>query len=341
MPLWTDLIDPEELTGYARASLEAYEESTGSLQRYLPNTTVDDIHVKFEIGENGLVESAEFRAWDTEPSIGRQGAGKSVTLELPAIGHKRVVSEYRQLRLRNASEGALRQHILKNTDQAIKAVVNRIELLRGVVLDTGKATVNQRNFQIDDDFGRPAEHNVTAAALWSADTATSRLDDLFSWQELYMATNNGRTPGSMLMSTRVYRSLAAGDEFLNQTTGRPLSRAEVNGILVDEGLPTIDIYDRRTLDSEGNLTGGISNNKIIMLPSPGEADDMGHSYWGVPLVATEEGWGIGDEERAGVVAGVLKSDNVPVLAEVVTDAIAMPVLGNAALTLAATVLPAS
>lgn len=337
MPLWTDLIDPEELTGYARASLEAYEERTGSLRRYLPNKTVDDIHVKFEIGANGLVESAEFRAWDTEPSIGRQKAGKSVTLELPAIGHKRVVSEYRQLRLRNASEGALRQHILTNTDEAIKAVVNRIEALRATVLDTGRATINQHNFSADDDFGRPAEHNVTAAALWNTDKAISRLDDLIAWAELYADTNNGVQPGSLLMTTKVYRSLASGDEFVNKETGRPLNRADINGLLVDEGLPTIDIYDRTVLDYDGNRIGGISPNKIIMLPSPDNAESMGHSYWGVPLIATEEGWGIGDEERAGVVAGVLKSDNVPVIAEVVTDAIAMPVLGNAALTLAATV----
>ena len=339
MPLWTDLIDPEELTGYARASLEAFEESTGSLNRYLPNTTVDDIHVKFDIGANGLVESAEFRAWDTEPSIGRQESGRSVTLEIPAIGHKRVVSEYRQLRMRNAADQTLLKHIFDNTDQAVKAVLNRIELLRGVVLDTGRATVDQRNFAIDDDFGRPAEHNVTAAALWDTSTTVSRLDDLFAWAEQYADTNL-RQPGSMLMSTRVYRALAAGDEFENKETGRPLSRAEINGILIDEGLPTIDIYDRRVLDSEGNLVGGISNNKVLFLPAPGEANEMGHTYWGVPLIATEEGWGIADEERAGIVAGVLKSDNVPVRVEVVTDAIAMPVLGNAALSMAATVMSA-
>jgi hypothetical protein len=37
MALWTDIIDPETLTGYARASMNAYEARKGTLARWLPN----------------------------------------------------------------------------------------------------------------------------------------------------------------------------------------------------------------------------------------------------------------------------------------------------------------
>ena len=40
MALWTDIIDPATLTGYARAALADYEASKGTLARWLPNRFV-------------------------------------------------------------------------------------------------------------------------------------------------------------------------------------------------------------------------------------------------------------------------------------------------------------
>lgn len=339
MALWTDVIEPSELTGFARASLQAREDKNGSLERYLPNTHVDDIHVKFTIGENGLQEAAEFRAFDAEPSIARQERGRGLTLELPALGQKMPVSEYRALRLRNASDDAYRSHILKTTNQIVRAIADRMEILRGVVIDEGKAIVNQRDFAINDDFGRPAEHNVVAATLWT-DKTVDRLSDMLAWSELFAETNNGTTPGSMLMSTRSYGAFRAGDQFIDGVTGRPMSREAINSILIDEGLPTIDIYDRRIKTYEGVISRVTKDDGIVFLPSPGAEgeSELGATYWGTTLTSMELGWGIEDDERAGIVAGVVKSENVPVIAEVVADAIGMPVLGNAALSLRARVL---
>lgn len=339
MALWTDVLEPAELTGFARASVQAHEDKNGSLERYLPNTHVDDTHVDFSIEENGLREAAEFRAFDAEPSIARQEQGKGVKLELPALGQKMPISEYRQLRMRNASDDMYRKHILKTTNQIVRAVADRMEILRGVVLDTGKATVNQRNFSFSDDFGRPAEHNVTASTLWT-DTTVSRLDYLLDLVELYSETNNGTEAERMLMSTRVYNALRAGDEFVNQVTGRPLSREDINRLLADEGLPQIDIYNRRIKNYEGVTARVTKDDTILFLPAPGATgeSELGATYWGTTLTATELDWAIEDTERAGIVAGVVKTDNVPVIAEVVADAIGMPVLGNAALSLAAKVL---
>lgn len=339
MPLWTDVIEPAELTGYARAHIQALEDKNGSLETYLPNTHVDDIYVKVTEGENGLREAAEFRAYDTEPSIARQANGISRTLELPAIGQKMPVSEYRALRMRNASDGTYEAHILKTTRQIVRAVADRIEMLRGVVLDEGKAIVNQKNFGINDDFGRPTENEVTAANLWTAPTV-SRLDDLLLWQTVFGETNNGTLPGSMLFSTRTYNALRQGDEFKDLKTGRPLSREGINAILIDEGLPPIRIYDRRIKNYEGVTARVTQDTNVLLLPAPGAGgeSELGATYWGTTLTSTELDWGIEDDDRAGIVAGVVKSDNVPVIAEVVCDAIGMPILGNAALSMRAKVL---
>jgi hypothetical protein len=214
-----------------------------------------------------------------------------------------------------------------------------MEMLRGVVLDEGKAIVDQRNFGISDDFGRPANHNVTAATLWNT-PSVDRLTDLLAWQTLYTETNNGTTPGSILMSTRSYGALKAGDQFINVNTGRPMSKEQINAVLIDEGLPTITTYDRRIKNYEGVISRVTKDDGLIFLPSPGAdgESELGATYWGTTLTATELSWGIADDERAGIVAGVFKNENVPVIAEVVADAIGMPILGNAALTLRAKVL---
>ncbi len=86
MALWTDVIDPATLTGYARAALADYEETRGNLAMFLPNRDVADVVVRFIAGSTGLVDVAKFRAYDAEIEIGRRPSGKRVTLELPAVG---------------------------------------------------------------------------------------------------------------------------------------------------------------------------------------------------------------------------------------------------------------
>lgn len=64
MALWTDVIDPATLTGYARRSLEEIEQARGTLARWLPNRLVADIVVRFMAGQTGLVDEASYRAYD-------------------------------------------------------------------------------------------------------------------------------------------------------------------------------------------------------------------------------------------------------------------------------------
>src|SRR5688500_12768063 len=97
--LWTDIIDPATLTGYARAALADFELRHGTLARYLPNREVGDIVVRFVKGQFGLIPVAKFRAYDAEPEIGARRPGKREIIELPALGQNIPVSEYEQLRL--------------------------------------------------------------------------------------------------------------------------------------------------------------------------------------------------------------------------------------------------
>ncbi|WIA95807.1 major capsid protein [Curtobacterium sp. MCBA15_004] len=339
MALWTDVIDPATLTGYAREALSDYEASRGTLAQYLPNRTVSDIAVRFVAGQAGLVAEAQFRAYDAEPEIGKAPSGKRVMLELPAIGQNIPVSEYQQLRTRNATDDAVLQAVLVTTRQVVQAVADRMERLRGTVVDTGKATINQANFKTDDDFGRSPAHTVTAPELWS-DADADRLGFLESIFDTYVATN-GADPGSMLVSTRVFRALAAGKQFQTVLAGggaRPSTEADVNAVITGAGLPPLVRYDRRT--SAGKV---IDDSKLILLPAPVDVDDfagtqLGATFWGQTLTSTDADYGIVDAEQPGIVAGVYRNEKPPMLAEVISDAIGMPVLANANLSLSAKVL---
>lgn len=343
--LWTDIIDPADLTGYARASLEEYEASRGTLARWLPNRMVNDIIARFVKGSTGLVNVAQFRAYDAEPEVGKRRPKNRVILELPALGQDIPVTEYEQLRLRGGDlndELALAT-IQDATDTVVRAVADAIERMRGIVLATGKATIDQENFQSDDDFGRPAEHDVVADDDWS-DPAVSRLEFLQAIVDTYIDTT-GSEPGAIVMGNRVFRALGQGDEFATQLLNgaqRPATEQQVRDTISGAGFPEIVKYDRR-VSVDDVTTRVLPDNLLLLLPAPVDPSDyqgtdLGATFWGRTLTSTDADWGIEDSEQPGLVAGVYRNEKPPMGVEVISDAIGLPVLANADRSLAAQVL---
>lgn len=337
MALWTDVIDPATLTGYVREALTDIESRKGSLARYLPNREVPDISVRFVAGQAGLVAEASYRAYDAEPEVGKKPSGKRIVLELPAVGQNIPVSEYDQLRTRNASDDLVLREILNTSRQVAQAVSDRVERVRSVVLRTGVATIAE--IGAADSFGRDGGHTVTAGALWSSATTVSRLTDLQTWCDTY-ETTNGVQPGRIVMSRNAFRLLQTGDEFKTSLVGGGSRRAtadQVNEIVEGEGLPPIEVYTRRT--SAGLL---LPADELLLLPEPVDPDDwqgtqLGATFWGQTLTSSEADWELADVEQPGIVAGVYRNEKPPMIAEVVSDAIALPVAANANLSFKAKV----
>lgn len=337
MALWNDVVDPATLTGYARRALEEYEVAKGTLAQFLPNREVPDIVVRFVAGQSGLVEEAAYRAYDAELAITKGEPKKRTTLEIPAVGTEIPIDEYEQLRNRNASDDAMEKSILRTTVRVVQAVADRVERLRGIVLGTGVATIPEMGAA--DSFGRSVAHDVTAASLWTASNV-DRLAFLETIRQQYITTN-GVEPGAIVMSSRVFTALASGDQFRTQLVNgasRPATESDVRGIVEGAGLPPIIKYDRRT--KAGKV---LDDSKLLLLPAPVATDDwagteLGATFWGQTLTSTDERYGIEDSEQPGIVAGAYRGEKPPMIAEVIADAIAMPVLANADLSLAAKVL---
>lgn len=329
--LWTELIDPVELTGFARDFMEEFELQNGTLARYLPNREVEDIFVEVTVGDSGLVPEANYRAYDAEPDPGAEPGGESIMLKLPAISQVIPVSEYTQLRSRNASDSTIRNHIVQTMRRVVRAIADRAERTRGVVIATGKATVNQRRFGFDDDFGRSAEMSVTVVGgLWT-DAATDRLEQLHDAVEAY-TVHNGRPPGSILMTRTVFGLLGQGNQFrvqLNNGASRPMAADDLRGLLVADDLPPIDLYSRRT--ASGVI---LPADSFWLMPEPVDPNDedgspYGATTWGRTLTSTLPDWGIGEAEQPGIVVGVSRNNGIPAIAKVEGDSISLPTAANA------------
>lgn len=346
MPLWTDVITPADLTGYARASLADYEANRGTLAQFLPTREVDDVVARFRAGSSGLVDVADFRAYDSEPTIGAVAPSRQVTLELPAVGRNIPVSEYNQLRVRtgSASDERLLETILSATRTAVRATADAVERVRGGVISTGRATItNEGGFSMDDDFGRSGSHTVTAGTLWS-NVAADGLGNLTTWTDTYRSTN-GVSPGCVLMSTRVLRAFGG----LNQNklqlvngASRPATAGDMAAIIEGAGLPPVVVYDR-LVRVAGVTQKALPDNRLFLLPAPVAIDawedtELGATYWGQTLTSTSPDYELADVEQPGLVVGAYRGNKPPMLAEVIADAISLPVLANADLSFAATVL---
>lgn len=337
MRLWTDIIDPAQASSFVRRDLSEYEAAKGTLARFLPNRQTADISVRFLAGQAGLVEEARYRAFDAEPEFGKQPRGKRITIDLPALSQQGIISERDQLRLRNASDDVRERILLDSLRNAVRGVADRVERQRGQVLVTGQATIDQDNYADVANYGRDAAFSVTAPTLWSSPTA-DRLAHLETWVDYYQA-QNGDAPGVILAGRRVARALANGEQFATQLINGGQRRAtlgDVQAFLGAAGMPTVEIYDRST--SAGRV---IPDDVLILLPAAVETDgenELGATFWGQTLAASEPSWEIAESEQPGIVAAAFTNEGIPPIRHTFVDSISLPVLGNANLAMVAKVL---
>lgn len=334
MALWTDLVTPAELTGYSRAALADYEVNRPSLSAWLPNEFVQDIVARVTRGATGMVDAAEFRAYDAETPIGGAPGGSRVTFELPPLGKKERVGEYDQLRQRNADTPDLVINALeKVAARRVRSVADRVEVARGQVLTTGKVTISENGFTAEADFGRAGGNAFTVGTAWSTAASATVLADLQTAADLYRDAN-GEDPGAIVMSTRAVNYMMKAAELRNfqQTlAGTPnvVTRTTVNTILADYNLPGVTIYDRK-VQIGGVATRVTPDDRVYLLPAPAatpDGTDLGATFWGTTLEAAFPEYQIGATDRPGIVVGAHREDD-PAGVWVRANAIAMPALAN-------------
>ncbi|MFF4478674.1 major capsid protein [Streptomyces sp. NPDC001520] len=338
MQLIDEFVTPAELTGYARAALADRPENALTLDRWLPNRTINDLSYRFTRGGGGLTEAANFRAYDASSDVGVRPGGARVSGELPPISRKIPVGEYERIRRRNVDtqNAEIRDAMLDDGVRLARQIEARIELARGEAIFTAGVALNENNVQASVDFGRNAGHNVTAATLWSS-PAADVIGDFQTWLEVYNDTNGG-DPDSVLISRAIWTALKRNTQLRGlSTTGATapsiLTDSLLAAILADHGIPPLVRYDAK-ISVNGVSTRVTPNDKLAFMPAQGDA--LGQTLWGVPVEADDPRYGLGGD-AAGVAVGGYKSED-PQTVWTRATAIALPVVAAPDLTFVADVL---
>lgn len=340
MKLITDYATPFELSTVARASAAERERVENKLAAFLPTQAVDGITITLESGEDGRVEVAEYRAFDAETSFGHaEGKGRRQIVELAPLGQQRRVSEYDRLVQRNSeTPERVKQVLGKAAVNLGRAVADRLELARGQVLQTGKATINENGFNAEVDFGRDASMTANEATSW-ADPTVDVIERINALVDAYVDLN-GEVPANIVASRQVVNAIKKSEAFgkvvndINAAYMRRVTTADVQQFLQDEGLPTIVEYNRKVMKN-GAAVDVLDPNTIIFTPNTQLA--AGSTAFGTTLESLSPRYGMVPGEEAGIVVGNYESDN-PMGLYLNSAAIALPVLHDANRFMAATVL---
>lgn len=338
-----DLVDPQVLVGFVRNL--AFP--TFSLNRFLPDVTLNDIEYRFTRRTDVDQDVAPFRAWDAEAAIGgRQGLAR-VMGEIPPLSKKIRLGEEQRLRLRalqgaTAPDDAIVRAIFDDAANMMRSVQARIELARGGVLSTGVFTdiAADRQFRSNIPFGVPGDHFVTPTTVWSTVATATIIKDLRTWLEKYVA-DNGVAPGAILTSTRVLGFMLQNAEIrtlAGTLAGTPamVTPATVATALSAYGLPPIETYDV-SVRVAGVATKVIPDDLVLFLPPAGEP--LGATFNGVTAEALEltSAGQLVASQAPGVVAVVEKTFD-PVSIWTKASAVSLPILANPSLLMVADVL---
>lgn len=340
MPIIYDLVEPDVLVEYTRQL--PFPQFT--LDRWLPNRNIRDIEYRFNKATLQDQDVAPYRAFDAEAAIGKRQGISRVSGELPPISKKMRLGEESRLRLemlRGGDNSAIVGQLFDDAAMMARAVQARLEQARGQALYTGTVVINENGVQATVDFGMTASHKPAAAASWATPT-TDILTDLLTWRDLYV-DDTGEQPGTILTSSKVMGYLQRNTPMRElmvaggATAPTILTQDTIQATLRAYGLPPIVPYDT-TVRVDGVATRVIPDDKLIFLPATGGAP-LGSTFLGVTAEELElrrAGVQLGNE--GGIVSVVSQTDD-PVATWTKAAAIAIPIVANPELIIAADVVP--
>lgn len=327
MALWTDIINPAELTGYSREQAIAFDATGTTLSDIFPNETTAGTTFSWDVNEK-VVDVAAYRSFDAETKIGKTGGLEHKIAELAPLGEKLRFSEYDQLaRMGQNSPESVQAAADRLGKQLALATVRRLVLARGEALVTGRLAINEEGFVQNVDFGRRPDHNVTAAATW--DTTADPVADLEQWRAAYV-DNVGVDPDQILVSAKVMSALQRNEKmrgYFGTNAPLMLDREKVNSVLVGYGLPALTVVKDRVAGKSV-----MSDDHVVFT-----ANGAGATVWGTTLEAMDPRYGLQDATMPGLMVGAYAEDD-PNIKWIRSSAVALPILANPDLTLAAKVL---
>ncbi|WP_341856428.1 major capsid protein [Brachybacterium sp. GPGPB12] len=326
MALNTKYLTPAETTGFVRGRIESYSEQD-VLSQILPDETVDNIAVRFSIGDAGVTPEAEARDWDAQPSVGDLPKQARRTIDLVAFSRRIPVSESDAPLSRLAGGEGYANLIKRAGDSVAQAIFNSARRQRANVLATGKATINQANFGLDEDFGRAAELTAALARLASAD-GSDVLGRLGDFVDIFEEKSGGTRPSYALASTKAINAFLRHAQFASKVNDvtRPATLEQVNQVLLASDLPRLVRYNGKI--GQSRL---LPEDRLILVPDyvSGGASELGATIWGLTESSFKPEFSAIGGQSPGAVAAVWDTEGTAGKTVVDADSTFLPILKNA------------
>lgn len=325
MALNTKYTTPAEITGFVRGRIESYTEND-VLAQILPDESVDNISVRFAIGDAGVTPVAEARDWDAQPGSVDLPKSRRRTVDLVAFSSRFQVLESDALVSRLAGGEGYANLINRAADKCAQAIFNRAKALRASVLASGKVTIDQENFGLDEDFGRDAALTASLSQLVSA-ASSDVIGQLTDFVDVFEDKSGGTRPAYALASSKAINAFLKHAEFgskVNDVT-RPATLEQVNQVLLSADLPQLVRYNEKIGQSRV-----LPEDRLILVPDYNAGtSDLGATIWGLTESSFKpEFAGIGGS-LPGAVAAVWNTEGTAGKTVVDADSTFLPILKNA------------
>jgi len=324
-----DFIDPIELTEFARIARDEFDAQSQSLASVFPYRAVNDIRFAFDRGVDAIADAAAFRSFDAESQIARRPAMSRVTGELQPISRKIPLSEYAQLRIRNASNSEIADGVYGDAARLAREIQARIELGRGEILQTGDLALDENGVISTYESGRDPSLTVTTPPTdpWDNHDDADPIADLISWAATVEGVSGVR-PNRVIVSPSVMVDLQANDS-VKSSVGSTIPAYATQGA-VGEAVAGIA---GMTIDVVGTMyplsTPAINEDYVVLW---NDTVGAGETLYGTTVESTDpeyQGLGV----QPGLVAGAW-TEHDPATLWTHAVAIALPLLKNPDTTMA-------
>lgn len=343
-----DVIDPAELTQVARLILADEDRIANQfrLERWFPANLVDTITFEWGTGTTRTyTDAAPFRSFSVGPRFGTRPGRMETSGQMPPISIAYLLTELDLLKNRElagggpAARATLEGDIFADVERGIKAIENRMEIVRADLLVNGSSTLSENGIQLTLDAGRLAGRATSVGTVWSTSATATPMND----EETVLDTlqdEEGLGPQDLVVVTNraTWREYKATTQVKTAyPTFRVLdtiSVAAANEVRQDNDFPEVVVYDAQVTGYDGVSRKVIPDGKWLFLP---RSMPIGDTQYGVPASADADGVNLDVDQRPGPVAYMTEEIGPPMSVKTVVDALGVPVLKDPNATYALTV----
>ena len=351
-----DFIDPAVAVNIARTTLADYDvNDSNSLAHYLPSQEVPDIEYEISVGQDaGFITAANWRTFGGATTSETWGGGQKSRGRFMPLARNFTLDEEGALRQRNNSDALIEREASNLVRRASKAIAIAVNRQRANALQHGHVKIEgSGGLRQTVDFGRDERLTTVAPKLFSDETADI-LGYIESLADLYEEIN-GYRPEQVMIPSEVRRRINIHPQIVGAATDsatRPrATQTELDTLFSEYRLPEIIDTPNGIIQVDDLDTGKVrrvrlfDRDSILFLPKGGNATDpensvLGRTFWGKTMSSDLPEFNGTGGDLPGIVAAVLE-ESWPYKQEVIADALAMPVLFNANLTMKAKVLDLS